>query len=68
MAQSDVDRIRELTKRLEELCREGEFIREKIENIARQMPIYPEPSASACGGNKPFASEFTSSRRSDDQN
>lgn len=39
---SDLDRIVELTKRLEELCREGEEIRDKIARIAREAPLWPD--------------------------
>jgi hypothetical protein len=39
--QRDLDRIAELTKRLEELCEEGRQIRAKIARIASEMPVFP---------------------------
>jgi hypothetical protein len=38
----DFDRITELTKRLEELCREGQALRDKIASIAGKQPVLPD--------------------------
>jgi hypothetical protein len=41
VATDDLERIRELSARLDELCREGKLIRERIASIARDMAPFP---------------------------
>jgi hypothetical protein len=38
----DFDRIAELNKRLDEICREAEEIRAKIESARQDGPLWPE--------------------------
>jgi hypothetical protein len=37
----NIERIAELTKRLEEMCREAQFIRERINNLSSERPVWP---------------------------
>jgi hypothetical protein len=41
----DIERINELTRRLEAMCREAQYIRERIANLAGQGAVWPHDRA-----------------------
>jgi hypothetical protein len=47
MSHDEIARIEQLAHRLEDLCREGQQIRDTIQEIARRSPVWPDPRAVA---------------------
>ena len=65
----DLDRINELTRRLEDMCREAQRIREQIRNLSSQQPIWPDSRHASRLNTEPSRlSEFFPSRSGDDHN
>lgn len=61
----DHDRIRKLLKRLDQIQRESEQIRERIENIRHESPEFPSrPGPSRLFDGLPDASAFASREKS----